>query len=172
MKVVRFIKGPSDELFLDLLPQVVDISKTEKGIIVIKKLLPELKDTSSQISIVHKFSERLYECIDDSYSNYALQLIVELWKSPVTDPIFGKLIGNVIKYSMEKISSNVVEKMVAVCTDSFRSQFISEIAHSPKLISNLIIRTSGKFLWKLRLAESIKSGFAKRESSIYHRSHL
>ena len=168
MKIVRFIKGSSDELFLDLLPQVVDISKTEKGIIVIKKLLPELKDTSSQISIVNKFSERLYECIDDNYSNYALQLIVELWKSPVTDPVFGKLVGNVIKYSMEKISSNVVEKMVAVCTDYFRVQFIDEIVQSPKLISNTITRISRELLWELRLAKSSKFDIAERAKSVYH----
>ena len=93
MKLIKLVKSVDDDIFLELLPNLMLLSKAEKGINVVKKLIPEIKDESIQYKIVEQYTERFHECIDNCYANYAIQTIIDNWKSPVIDKLYEKLRG-------------------------------------------------------------------------------
>ena len=133
MKLIKLVKSDKDEIAEKLLPNIMLLAKAERGINVVKKLLPEIHDRNTQQRLVSLFTDSFHDCIDNCYANYSIQTMVDNWELTVTEPLYNKLFGCIIKYSIEKISSNVVEKLVLTCPEYIRARYITEICECKKL---------------------------------------
>jgi hypothetical protein len=136
MKLVKLVKSDKDEIAQELLPNILLLAKAEKGINVVKRLLPEIHDAVAQQKLASLFVDNFHDCIDNCYANYSIQTMVDYWESTITEPLYTKLYGYIIKYSTEKISSNVVEKLLLTCPEAIRAKYISEICECKKLGGN------------------------------------
>lgn len=61
-------------------------------------------------SLVDFISQNAIELIQDPYGNYAVQEIMEKWKDQNFTTLFNKAKGKIAQLSIQKFSSNVVEK--------------------------------------------------------------
>ena len=125
---MRLVKDFKDDIFTEIYPHFVYLSKTEKGLNVVKKLIIELIDSTTQKMLVSKVLENSKDFIDDYYCNYAIQLMVQQWPINITQELFMLIIGKIKQYSLQKSSSNVVETMICCCPLYIRSAYFNEIA--------------------------------------------
>jgi hypothetical protein len=125
---MRLVKDSNDDIFTEIYPHFVYLSKTEKGLNVVKKLIIELIDSTSQKMLVSKVLENSEDFIDDYYCNYAIQLMVQLWPISITQELFMLIVGKIKQYSLQKSSSNVVETMICSSPSHIRSAYFNEIA--------------------------------------------
>ena len=135
-KVMCFVKDYKDDIFEEILPHFIYLSQTEKGLNVAKKLVVSLKCKTAQGLIVTKVKTAV-SFIDDFYSNYVIQLIIQSWPIEVVQELFYLICGKIREYSLQKSSSNVVETMISYSPDHIRQKYFEEIASLPNLESTL-----------------------------------
>ena len=138
------VKDFNDELFIEIFPHFVPLSKTEKGLNVIKKLIIAINDYTTQKKLAQVVLENSSVFIDDYYSNYAIQLMVQQWPINITQQLFMLICGRIKQYSLQKSSSNVVETMICYSPPHIRSLYFHEIASLPDLYGTLMIQFSSR----------------------------
>lgn len=107
------------------------------GICVIKKLINFNKDDSIKDIVKKEIMKNCLEIVQNPYGNYLIQFIVSDWglkKFPEIKPV---LLENVISLSMQKFSSNVIEKCLEHCTIDEKKEFIELLFNVEKLPSML-----------------------------------
>lgn len=60
--------------------------------------------------ILDKISKNSLEIVQNPFGNYVIQHILDEWGAEVAAPIIEVILRNIISLSMQKFSSNVVEK--------------------------------------------------------------
>lgn len=84
--------------------------------------------------------------------NYVVQYILDLHISWATDEILDKLEGHFGSLSMQKSSSNVVEKCLKEASWPKRVKIIHELINDPKLL-NILIDPYGNYVIQTALKE-------------------
>lgn len=123
-----------------MLPNFTPLSKTEKGLNVIKKLIIELRWQKPQLMLVAQVLAHANNVIEDRYSNYVLQVMVQTWNNEVTVSLFGLILGKIKYYSLQKSSSPVVEAMFINCNTKMRDLYLKELIEMPDLHNKLVIQ--------------------------------
>jgi hypothetical protein len=77
---------------------------------VVKKLVAHTKNMENRKSLMNILAENAIELVQNPYGNYAIQTVLDNWDPNICDPIFSKLRGKVAQLSIQKFSSNVIEK--------------------------------------------------------------
>ena len=84
------------------------MSTINNGLPIIKKAIPKFigaKDEFKQI-----IEENTMTLAQHPFGNYAIQIAIESWSEDDCQEIFRIVLNNLQQLSMQKISSNVVEK--------------------------------------------------------------
>ena len=137
--MMHLIKDHNDPIYNEIFSQFIFLSKTEKGLNVVKKLINELKDLVGQQAIIKLVLENASEYIEDFYCNYVIQLIVQCWPIEVIRPVFLLISDKIRQYSLQKSSSNVVETMISCAPMDIKSKYFKEIAEMNDAFSKMII---------------------------------
>jgi hypothetical protein len=87
-----------------------------------------------------------------SYRNYVIQYILELNVRWATDEILDKLEGHYGYLSMQKFSSNVVEKCIKEAHEPKRVKIIHELISDPKLL-HILLDQFGNYVIQTALRE-------------------
>ena len=140
MKLMRFIKNEDDPFYQEIKNNFILLSQTEKGLNVIKAFISELKDAKGQAKIVDIIKTNSISYIEDPYSNYAFQNIIKQWPLVITQPLFPLLCNNIMRFSVQQCSSNVVETLLYNAPIEFRKNYIQEIIHLGDISSMFIIK--------------------------------
>jgi hypothetical protein len=95
-----------------------------------------------------------------------VQYVLDLTNGQFSDAIVGRFIGNVCTLSVQKFSSNVIEKCIRVATPNLRCTLIEELYNPEKLekllrdsYANYVVQTALDFadpLQRLKLIDCIK----------------
>lgn len=139
-KVMYLVKDHKDQIFEEIIPHVIFLSKTEKGLNVVKKLVSSLKCKIAQSIIISKIKEDATDYIENFYSNYVIQLIVQCWPMEVIRDLFPLICGKIKELSIQKSSSNVIETMICYSPPEMRRKYFAEIASLPDLYSKQLIQ--------------------------------
>ena len=60
--------------------------------------------------MIAQISHDLLQLVTDAYGNYAVSQIVDKWDPSIVKPIFDQLQNKIVELSMQKFSSNVIER--------------------------------------------------------------
>ena len=74
------------------------------------------------------------ELIQDPYGNYIMQEIFETFIQDTIEPILKTINGHIVKLSLLKFSSNVIEKCLEKANKETRKEIIREIISSGRLL--------------------------------------
>merc|ERR1711908_35842 len=67
--------------------------------------------------------------VKDPFANYVVQFVLELRDMPVNHIIGQQLLGDILRLSRKKFSSNVIEKCLEYTTSTTKAQMVEEIMH-------------------------------------------
>ncbi|KAL5223828.1 hypothetical protein ABZP36_010467 [Zizania latifolia] len=114
-----------------------ELAQDRQGCFVIQKcILHANKEQKNQL--LYNITTRALDLSEHEYGNYVIQYILDLNIPWATDEILNKLEGHYVYLSMQKCSSNVVEKCLKQAQEPKRVKIIHELINDPKLLHILI----------------------------------
>merc|ERR1711972_241235 len=134
---------------------LVEVVHHPYGLCVLKKCISQAKAPGQhQELLLSQLAQHALDLVQSPYGNYAVQHALEEWGGVCCTPIFKSLEGRMMQLSIQKFSSNVVEKLFCSAPPEFRMLFISELIESEKM-SVLVNSNYGHYVVKraLQLAE-------------------
>jgi len=145
-KIVLIIAEENREyithMCLKFLPKMV---LDPNGICVIKKIINGNKNLDIRNKIIELIKLNGLEIIQNPYGNYIIQHVLDVWGCEYCKSIIKIIHDNIISLSMQKFSSNVVEKCLDLINPNLRKQWIKDIFNYSK-ISSIVKNKYGNFV--------------------------
>ena len=126
------------------------IAVTRDGSNFIKKLL-EFLDDNNMIQLINAINKNLSIIITNQYGNYIIQNIITKENLHLKYKIIETIITNIVSYSNEKFSSNVVEKCLEV--EEMKNKVIDEILKDNNF-ENILLNEYGNYVVQKALNKS------------------
>jgi hypothetical protein len=112
-KILSHLNESSREIInYSIIENVCKLVFDSNGICVIKKFIKASKDLQLRKSFIDSIKPNVLEIVQNPFGNYVIQYIFEEWGVDYCKDIYSIIINNIISLSMQKFSSNVVEKCV------------------------------------------------------------
>ncbi|KAK6528666.1 hypothetical protein TWF694_003914 [Orbilia ellipsospora] len=99
--------------------------------------------------LISHITENAFALVRDPFGNYVVQYILDLGEPDLAEPLIHKFLGRISELSMQKFSSNVIEKCIRVSEKETRASMIKEIINPPELeklirdsYANYVIQTA------------------------------
>jgi hypothetical protein len=129
-----------------ILQNLVKICSDPNGICVIKKFISSIQSEESKMRILHRFAQECIEISQDPYGNYAIQFLFELFNYNYCSEIISIIAQNFISLSMQKFSSNVVEKCIQYCDPQVYKKLVNEMFLNHSNFHSLLKNKYGQFV--------------------------
>jgi len=151
-RLLLCISAPlNDFVFNPIIERVVDVAHHPYGLCVVKKCISQAKKSGRhQEMLLRKLAEHALDLVQSPYGNYAIQHVLEEWGGPACSLVLQSLEGRMMQLSIQKFSSNVVERIFRVAPPDLRRRFIDELIHSDKM-SVLVNSNYGHYVVKCAL---------------------
>jgi len=143
--ITSFTEINRQYIFNEIQEAFLSISKNSHGLWVIKKLVSNTSNLANRESLVDFISQNAIELIQDPYGNYAVQEIMEKWSEQNFKTLYSKVKSKIAQLSIQKFSSNVVEKWLELSDAEQRTDFIYSIAKIDKLV-NVMKNSFGNYV--------------------------
>jgi len=126
--------APEDNQFIynAVAANCVEVATHRHGCCVLQRCV----DHASEMQRVQLVSEITYNAltlVQDPYGNYVVQYILDLNDNRFSDGVIRQFAGNVCALSVQKFSSNVIEKCIRVAEHSTRKMLIEELLNRSRL---------------------------------------
>ncbi|KAF9487698.1 ARM repeat-containing protein [Pleurotus eryngii] len=110
----------------------VEVATHRHGCCVLQRCIDHASE-SQHIQLVNEITFNALTLVQDPYGNYVVQYILDLNDSHFSDAVIRQFQGNVCALSVQKFSSNVIEKCVRVAEHSTRKMLIEEFLNRSRL---------------------------------------
>ncbi|CAE8585267.1 unnamed protein product [Polarella glacialis] len=146
-----FMPVVSELIFVAVIERMVEVAHHPYGLCVLKKCISQATVPGRHHEmLLSQLTRHALDLVQSPYGNYAIQHALEEWGGECCTPIFRKLEGRMMLLSIQKFSSNVVEKLFCSAPEEFRTRFISELVESEKM-SVLVNSNYGHYVAKRAL---------------------
>jgi len=150
-----FLPPCTDWIYYPVVSKLVEVAHHPYGLCVLKKCISQARAPGKhQELLLSQLSLHALDLVQSPYGNYAIQHALEEWGGVCCTPIFRSLEGRMMQLSIQKFSSNVVEKLFCSAPPEFRARFIAELIESERM-SVLVNSNYGHYVVKraLQIAE-------------------
>ncbi|PKU76432.1 uncharacterized protein LOC110096511 isoform X1 [Dendrobium catenatum] len=130
----------------------VELATDRQGCCVLQKCLMHSDDDQKQM-LIAKISSYSLILSKDQYGNYVVQYILDLHDPWATTVVLQQLMGNYDHLSVQKYSSNVVEKCLELAEKDNFAKIIQELMRSPQL-SQILQDPYGNYVMQTALIKS------------------
>ena len=156
-KTILCLKEDSlDYIFTPLVDNLRDLALDQNGLCVIKKIISKINNHERKLLIGEKLSEHSVQLVQSPYGNYAVQLALEVsffpglraaqeWENEYCEKIFYKLEPHLMQLSMQKFSSNVIEKILDKASYEVVERFMLKLVER-EVMKSLIKNNYGYFV--------------------------
>ena len=108
------------------------------GLCVVKKLVQHTSQVEKKQKLMTKLTENVNELVQNPYGNYAVTEVLSYWDYEICKPIFLKIQNKISQLSIQKFSSNVIERCLEKADPEIKSLYIEEISTSERLASKFL----------------------------------
>ncbi|CAD6267821.1 unnamed protein product [Miscanthus lutarioriparius] len=122
----------------------VELAKDRQGCCIIQKCIIHANKEQKN-KLLYSITTRALDLAEHQYGNYVIQFILDLKVTWATNEILDKLEGSYGYLSMQKCSSNVVEKCLKEAREPKRAKIILELINDPKL-QNILLDQYGNYV--------------------------
>lgn len=133
-----------DCIYAVVAEQILEVAFHPYGLCVLKKCISEATVKHADL-LLKQLARHTMELVQNPYGNFAIQHALEEWGGRRCQAILQKMEGRVMQLSIQKFSSNVVEKLFSLAPADFRKRFIGELVASEKM-STLVNSTYGHYV--------------------------
>lgn len=110
-------------LFKFLLSNFGVLSRNLNGAIVVKKFISEVTDPLTIDVILNMIELDIISLCKDKYANYVVQFAIEKFGYNRSEKIINSIISNLLVLSVEKYSSNVIDKIMIMIKENEKQKF-------------------------------------------------
>ncbi|KAF9535778.1 armadillo-type protein [Crepidotus variabilis] len=126
--------APEDNQFIynAVAANCVEVATHRHGCCVLQRCI----DHASEVQRVQLVTEITYNAltlVQDPYGNYVVQYILDLNENRFSDALIRQFTGNICALSVQKFSSNVIEKCIRVAEHATRKILIEELLNRSRL---------------------------------------
>ncbi|KAF8060978.1 ARM repeat-containing protein [Lyophyllum atratum] len=126
--------APEDNQFIynAVAANCVEVATHRHGCCVLQRCIDHASD-HQRVQLVTEITYNALTLVQDPYGNYVVQYILDLNDNRFSDAVIRQFAGNVCALSVQKFSSNVIEKCVRVAEHSTRKMLIEELLNRTRL---------------------------------------
>ena len=145
-KIIQCIpEDQREQLNVIIIDNIHQLSQDANGICLVKKYIANNTVHENKIKISNVLIDKCLSIAQNPYGNYAIQYVLEEWKSEDCGEIIDIIIDNIFELSKQKFSSNVVEKTIELIDVTRKEKIISKILDE-NCINVLIRNKFGKYV--------------------------
>lgn len=125
---------PEDNQFIynAVAANCVEVATHRHGCCVLQRCIDHASEPQ-RIQLVNEITYNALTLVQDPYGNYVVQYILDLNDNRFSDAVIRQFTGNVCALSVQKFSSNVIEKCIRVAEHSTRKLLIGELLNRTRL---------------------------------------
>ncbi|KAJ8521773.1 hypothetical protein ONZ45_g1585 [Pleurotus djamor] len=126
--------APEDNQFIynAVAQNCVEVATHRHGCCVLQRCIDHASE-GQRVQLVNEITYNALTLVQDPYGNYVVQYILDLNDSRFSDAVIRQFAGNVCALSVQKFSSNVIEKCVRVAEHNTRKMLIEEFLNRSRL---------------------------------------
>ncbi|KAG6837202.1 hypothetical protein H0H93_013070 [Arthromyces matolae] len=126
--------APEDNQFIynAVAANCVEVATHRHGCCVLQRCIDHASD-HQRVQLVNEITYNALTLVQDPYGNYVVQYILDLNDSRFSDGVIRQFTGNVCALSVQKFSSNVIEKCIRVAEHTTRKILIDELLNRTRL---------------------------------------
>lgn len=133
---------------------VVEIGSHRHGCCVLQRCLDYAQE-ANRLSLISHIVAQAPVLVRDPFGNYVCQYVIDLGVQGYTDSMVQRLLGGICELSVQKFSSNVVEKCFRSASPQLQRALLAEIME-PATFHELVMDNYGNYVIQTAL-ESTKS---------------
>ena len=134
----------ADEINKIIIDNCSILATHSHGCCILQKII-EGSDINLRDNLINKLIDKCFVLIIDQFGNYVIQSILSLNKTRYCEVVIMKIIDNIVYYSKNRYSSNVIEKCFDCCGNKEKKKLIEKISN-PEIISELIMDEHGNYV--------------------------
>ncbi|GLB36562.1 putative pumilio-family RNA binding repeat [Lyophyllum shimeji] len=126
--------APEDNQFIynAVAANCVEVATHRHGCCVLQRCIDHASD-HQRVQLVTEITYNALTLVQDPYGNYVVQYILDLNDNRFSDAVIRQFTGNVCALSVQKFSSNVIEKCIRVAEHNTRKILIEELLNRTRL---------------------------------------
>ncbi|KAF8912896.1 ARM repeat-containing protein [Gymnopilus junonius] len=126
--------GPEDNQFIynAVAANCVEVATHRHGCCVLQRCIDHASEMQ-RVQLVNEITYNALTLVQDPYGNYVVQYILDLNDNRFSDAVIRQFTGNVCALSVQKFSSNVIEKCIRVAEHTTRKMLIEELLNRSRL---------------------------------------
>ncbi|KAK9762317.1 hypothetical protein K7432_012068 [Basidiobolus ranarum] len=105
---------------------IVEVASHRHGCCVLQRCI-DYSSESQKIQLVTRITHQALDLVQDPFGNYVVQYVLDLDRGRFSDSLIRRFLGNVDILSVQKFSSNVMEKCIRVSTPETRKGLVEEL---------------------------------------------
>lgn len=143
----------------------VEVATHRHGCCVLQRCIDHASE-GQRVQLVAEITYNALSLVQDPFGNYVVQYVLDLSIPRFTDAVVRQFVGNVCQLSVQKFSSNVIEKCIRVSEPGVRKELIEELLNRARLekllrdsFANYVVQTSLDYadpVQRMRLVECIR----------------
>ena len=126
----------------------VEVATHRHGCCVLQRCIDHASEPQ-RLQLVQQITHHALQLVQDPFGNYVVQYVLDLKDRHFTHAVTQQFLGHVCMLSVQKFSSNVIEKCIRVSPPPMRTQLIAELVDEARLESllrdsfaNYVVQTS------------------------------
>lgn len=143
--IININENNRPELTNAIIAHIVPLCYDPNGICVAKKMIKTTSSQSYKSIIIKSITHDCIDIAENAYGNYAIQYIFEEWNFADYPEMIKLLIDNIEALSIQKFSSNVIEKLIEYLDESRKRELFSKMFSSATVLRLLKMRY-GKYV--------------------------
>ncbi|EEB07157.1 RNA-binding protein [Schizosaccharomyces japonicus yFS275] len=144
----QFSSEDSQFIYSAICRNIVEVSTHRHGCCVVQRCFDHASPAQREMLVLHIIPVAL-ELVQDAFGNYVVQYVLDLKEPVYTDAVIRKFLHKVRMLSVQKFSSNVMEKSLSMASDELRALLIDELLdkkHLSRLLkdqfANYVVQTA------------------------------
>jgi hypothetical protein len=143
--IISYDENVIDSIYKTIINNFYDLAININGLCVCKKAIIHSNNLDNLEMLRGKIYQNALPLIQNTYGNYVIQTAYENWNADFCEPISTQFYGKFYILSLQKFSSNVIEKLLETCNYEVVSIFINEVS-SLNRIMELIKSSYGNYV--------------------------
>jgi len=110
------------------------LAHNQNGLCVAIKIIFTSQNAEIHSTIQKFLVENAISIIQHTHANYVMQVSIEVWNRDFSLPVVRELYGKLYSLSMQKFSSNVIEKAFEMVGDEILCVFVNEVKYMNRIV--------------------------------------
>lgn len=144
----RLIPEDNQFIYNAVAAHCVEVATHRHGCCVLQRCIDHATD-SQRVQLVTEITFHALTLVQDPFGNYVVQYVLDLNDVRFSEPLIRQFAGNVCVLSVQKFSSNVIEKCIRVADPELRKTLVSELLSRGRLekllrdsFANYVVQTA------------------------------